>query len=82
MFNTILQKIKDFWHKEWTAFWGWAQTTSGLVVAAAPVVAQGLSAVLNEPKVQAAIDQLHLDPRVGLGLAALGAITLMSMARA
>lgn len=79
---SILQKFEDFWKKEWTAFWGWTKVTAGLIVAAVPVVSQGIGTILNEPKVQAAIDQLHLDPKIGLGLAALGAVTLVSMAHA
>lgn len=78
----MLQSIKDFWHTEWTAFWGWTKVTAGAVIAIFPPMLHYLGGILNDPKVQAALDQLHMDPKIGLGLAALGAITLLSMSHA
>jgi hypothetical protein len=74
----VLQHLKDIWTKNWTSFWGWLKIATGSTVAVVPMVGH----VLNEPRVQSSIDQLHLDPKIGLGLAALGVVTLLSVEHA
>lgn len=73
--NSALGCAKTAWHRNWSATWGWTKVAAGSVTALVPAVGH----VLNDSRVNSYIDQLHLDPKVGLGLAALGVITLISV---
>lgn len=78
----MLNSLKSIWTKNWSAAWGWSKVAAGSAVAVIPTVSHSLGSVLNDARVSSSIDQLHLDPKVGLGLAVLGVITLISVEHA
>ena len=68
-------RLKAIWTEQWTSFLGWTKVVAGASGAAVATVGQ----LLNDGNVKAAIEALHLDPKIMLGLAILGVLTLMSM---
>lgn len=71
----MLLKLKSIWTEQWTGFLGWTKIAVGTVGAGLTSV----GTVLNDGSVKSAIDSLNLDPKIMLGLAVLGALTLLSI---
>jgi hypothetical protein len=74
--KSLQQSSKAFWQEQWTALWGWSKITAGGILASLSLAGQ----VVADPYVRGAIDNLHLPAWVGLGIAAFGVVTLLSMA--
>lgn len=68
------RQLVKVWHKNWTKSWGYAKLAVGGVMAGGHYAGQ----LVGNPDVKAALDPLHLDPKVLLALALLGAVTVLS----
>lgn len=75
MLRLSRQWFKTFWESEWTKIWGWTKVAIGSFGALFAYVGNAL----HSPEVKMAIDSLHLDPKIMLGIAVLGFVTLASM---
>lgn len=75
MWNQIKQWAKDFWVKSWTRLWGSLKLLAGSLFA----VGMYLGNIVNDPSVRSAIAALDAPVWIGLGVAVLGAVTLLSM---
>jgi len=70
----MLQSLSNAWHKSWAKHWGVAKLATGGLALGTHYIGQ----VVNNSDVKAAIDALHIDPKLMLGLAVLGAVTIVS----
>jgi hypothetical protein len=68
----MFQFFKKFWEDNWTKWWGYFKISIGGVFIA-------LQPALNSPDVKDYVHQMNLPLWVGLGLALLGTITIVSM---
>jgi hypothetical protein len=69
---------KHVWKPDWGTAWGWTKLASGAIVLGFHSTLTALSPVINSTEVKSSLEALHLDPKIGLGLAVLGAITLIA----
>lgn len=69
-----MQPLRQLWRDSWTKVWGWSKVIVGAGTAFVPVVAN----VTQDGNVRQQIEKLDL-PYIGLALALIGAITLVSM---
>lgn len=74
----MLSKLKVIWTHSWTSALGWAKVWLGLGMAAASYVGH----ISNDPGVQAAMSKISVSAEIGLGLAVLGALVLISESHA
>lgn len=65
----------DAWRERWTKGWGYVTVGAGTAFSAI----QGLALIVNNSDVKTAITGLGLNPKLTLGIAIFGAITLLSM---
>lgn len=70
----MLQPFKAVWAKSWTSIWGWSKIVIGSIAALIPSIVN----VTQDSNVRQEIEKLNLK-YLGLTLAILGAVTLMSM---
>lgn len=73
-FPSLPQVFKQLWVRSWSRFWGWLQIASGTIA----LGLTQLGALINQPDVKSAIGALALPAYIALGIAILGAITLMA----
>lgn len=76
MWPNIKQWLKEIWTKSWTRAFGIAKITAGCTIAIGTYIGN----IVNDPGVRDAFHQLNVPTWVGLGIAVLGAMTLLSMA--
>lgn len=76
--NTIKTWASAFWNKAWTKIWAQLQ----LVGAAVTAGASYLAGVIHDPSVQSALSAVAMPTWAALGIALLGAVTLVSLPKA
>lgn len=74
MWEKIKTWAKNVWNESWARAWGYTK----LLVALGGACLHYLGGIVNDGNVKAAVDALHLDPKILLGLAVLGAVTILS----
>lgn len=72
--SLLPQLRKSIWKDSWSRLWGHIQLWGGAIAASFSILGE----VLNDNTVKNAADAMHLDPRIMLGLAVLGVVTLMA----
>lgn len=73
MWVEIKQSLKDFWVASYTKVWGEMKLIGGLCFAVGSYIAN----IYQDPNVHSALDRLNVPVEIGLGLAVLGAVTLV-----
>lgn len=71
----MLAKLKAIWTQSWTKLLAEVKIIGGLFLALGAYA----GGVVNDPGVHTAIGNLNLPAEIGLGLAVLGALVLVSM---
>lgn len=69
-----LNWLRSIWHDAWTKELAYVKMTVG----ASGFLVAWIGQILNNGDVKSAIEALHLDPRIMLGLAILGVLTFVS----
>lgn len=77
MFQTILDKAKQWSGHSLTVFWGYVQIFVGSVQSVLPSVGD----VITDPSVKAAVEAYTLPKWASLSLAVMGAVTIAARAR-
>jgi hypothetical protein len=73
--HQLRQLSKEVWEKSWTHFLGVSKIVTGSFIATWHLIGN----LVTNPEVKGAIERLELPVYVGVGLAILGCLTLMSM---
>lgn len=74
--STIKPWLKAAWSKSWTTVLGWIKIWFGITLA----VGSYIGHMFNDPGVQTALSKLDIPAEIGMGIAILGAIVLLSEA--
>ena len=70
----LRRQCSHLWHDSWSNLWGWIKVGVGAVA----LGVQQIGHLVSNSDVKNAIDNLHIDPRIALAIAILGAITIIS----
>lgn len=73
MWQSIKHRLYDLWVTSYTQIWGELKLIGGVCMASGAYIGN----IYNDPNVHAAVDRLNWPVELGLGLAVLGAITLV-----